>query len=207
MPAPRHTAEFIVAAWVRVGRLITSTDWAPLEVRFAHPPPPDPAEHVDFFQTTVHFSRGENALVLPAALLDTPCARAEPALVAVLDQYAADRLERAPGTNNFANRVRMVIADELQGGEPTTTRVAARLRMSVRTLNRLLANEGTSHRQMLETLRQELATRHLASDLMSTSEIAFLLGFSELASFHRAFKRWTGVTPATFRKQQRLRRR
>ena len=203
LPAPRQTAEFLIAGWVRVGRLITGTDWAPLEVQFAHAPPADTSAHRRFFQGDVRFARGENALVLPASLLDTPCVRADAALAAVLDQYAADRLLRAPRTSSFADRVRTVIEDELQGGEPTATRVAARLKMSVRTLNRLLASEGTSYRRMLDALRQEVATHHLAGNVMSIAEVAFLLGFSELTSFHRAFKRWTGLTPAAFRDRQR----
>ena len=75
--------------------------------------------------------------------------------------------------------------------------------MSVRTLNRLLAAEGTSYRQLLDALRSELAARHLAGDDVSIAEVGFLLGFSELSSFHRAFKRWTGRTPAEFREEHR----
>ena len=75
--------------------------------------------------------------------------------------------------------------------------------MSVRTLSRALAAAGTSYRQVLDGLRRELALRHLARNTISISEIAFLLGFVELSSFDRAFKRWTGVTPADFRKQSR----
>ena len=203
LAAPRQTAEFLLACWVRIGRLITDADWTPWEVRFAHPAPPDSSELQRFFRAPVHFARGENALVLPLALLDTPCVRADPALVAVLDRYAADRLLRAPEGASFADRARAVIVEELQGREPTAARVALRLKTSVRTLNRLLADEGTSHRKMLDSVRQELATRHLARNELSIAEIAFLLGFSELASFHRAFKRWTGATPRTFREQQR----
>jgi AraC-like DNA-binding protein len=73
--------------------------------------------------------------------------------------------------------------------------------MSVRTLTRLLAAEGTTYRELLETLRRDLAGRYLAGDALSVSEISFLLGFAELSSFHRAFKRWTGRTPAEFRQQ------
>ncbi len=78
-------------------------------------------------------------------------------------------------------------------------RLAARLKTSVRTLNRALAAEGLSYRKLVDQLRQELACRHLADDRVSIAEVAFLLGFSELSAFYRAFKRWTGYTPADFR--------
>lgn len=64
---------------------------------------------------------------------------------------------------------------------------------------RTLAREGTTYRELLDQLRLELSTRHLANPRMSLGEIAFVLGFSELSAFHRAFRRWTGTTPAEFR--------
>jgi AraC-like DNA-binding protein len=71
--------------------------------------------------------------------------------------------------------------------------------MSVRTLNRLLADEGTSYRELLDSRRCDIAKGYLSGDRVSIAEIAFLLGFSELSSFHRAFKRWTAQTPREFR--------
>jgi hypothetical protein len=115
---PRQSAEFLLAAWVRGGRAITGVDWAPLEVRFAHPPPSDLAEHKRFFRADIRFETGVNALVLPTALLDTPCTRADPALADVLERYAADRLERAPQTSSIADRVSHALADDLRGGRP-----------------------------------------------------------------------------------------
>jgi AraC-like DNA-binding protein len=201
--APRQTAEFLLAAWVRAGRVITGIDWAPAEVHFVHPAPSNSTDHARFFRVRVHFAMHENALVLSPRLLETPCARADPALAAVLDRYAADRLEQMPRSNGIADRVRSVLDDELRGGEPTASRLAARLKMSVRSLNRLLAAENTSYYELLDGLRRDLAERHLADQHMSISEVGFLLGFSELSSFHRAFKRWTGRTPSQFRQEFR----
>jgi AraC-like DNA-binding protein len=79
--------------------------------------------------------------------------------------------------------------------------------MSVRTLNRLLAAEDTTHRELLDAVRRDEAARHLRGDHLSIAEVAFLLGFSELSSFYRAFKRWTGRTPAQFRQEHRAARR
>ena len=197
--APRQSAEFLLAIWVRGGRLATGTDWAPTEVRFAHPEPQDSRDHRRFFAAPVRFATGENALVMPAALLDTPCQRADPALLAVLDRYAADRLERAPATTGFADRARAALMEELRAGEPSAARLATRLRTSVRTLNRSFAAESLSYRKLLDHLRHEQACRHLADGRVAIAEIAFLLGFSELSAFYRAFKRWTGQTPAEFR--------
>ena len=70
-------------------------------------------------------------------------------------------------------------------------------------MRRELAAEGTSYRQLIDQLRHRLAVRYLADDRLSIAEAAFLLGFSELSAFHRAFKRWTGQTPAGFRRDHR----
>ncbi|MCB1035891.1 MAG: helix-turn-helix transcriptional regulator, partial [Acidobacteria bacterium] len=82
---------------------------------------------------------------------------------------------------------------------PTAAQVASALHMSVRSLHRGLKQEETSFRRLLEQLRRERAADLLAEGRCSLSEVAFLLGFSELSAFYRAFKRWTGMTPAEFR--------
>jgi AraC-like DNA-binding protein len=202
---PRLSAEFVLTAWVRIGRLVTGTDWAPTEVRFGHPAPADDREYRRFFRAPVYFSMGQNTLVLPTDLLDSPCVRADPGLVALLDRYVSDRIEQAPRTCSLADRVRNALAEALNGGDIHASRIASRLKMSVRTLHRALADEGTSFGGILAALRTEMAGRFLADHRISIAEVAFLLGFSELSSFHRAFKRWTGQTPAEFRASHRSR--
>jgi AraC-like DNA-binding protein len=146
----------------------------------------------------------KNALVLPVALLDLPCRRSDLSLLSLLDGYAADRLGRPPAAT-FADRARAALSEELQAEHVTAHRLAARLEVSVRTLNRTLAAEGTSYRRLLDQLRLDIAGHHLVDDRVSVAEVAFLLGFSELSAFHRAFKRWTGCTPAAFRASARTR--
>jgi AraC-like DNA-binding protein len=203
MAAPRQTAELLLAAWVRAGRVATRTRWSPAEVRFAHRAPRDSREHERFFRAPLRFATGENALVLPAPLLDLPCRRTDSSLLSLLDRYATDRLGGPRGTT-FADRARAALSEELQAGNVTAHGLAARLKLSVRTLHRSLAAEGTSYRRLLDRLRLDIAERHLIDDRMSVAEVAFLVGFSELSAFHRAFKRWTGRTPVTFRAEARV---
>lgn len=198
--APRQSAEFIVAAWVRAGRLATGQDWSPLEVRFAHPEPTQTADHRRFFGSPVRFSTGENALVLPASLLAVSCAREDPGLLALLDRYATERLDHLPDAPGFADRARALLTEDLGSGEATATRLASRMKMSSRTLDRVLGAEGTSFRKLYDELRRQRAARALANDGVSISEVAFVLGFVDLGSFYRAFKRWTGQTPRQYRK-------
>lgn len=87
----------------------------------------------------------------------------------------------------------------LTAGEATATRVARRLAMSERTMQRRLQAEGVSFAQLLDEGRAALAKAHLADPAMSLAEIAWLLGFADQSSFTRSFRRWTGEPPGAWR--------
>ncbi len=196
---PRHSAEFVVAGWLRIGRVATGRDWSPLAVRFAHPPPADTAALEAHFRCPIRFAAGENALDFDAALLDAPSTAADPGLLAVLERHAGMLLEQVPAAPSLAERVRAALPDALRRGDARAATIAARLHMSVRTLQRGLADEGTAFADILDGVRHQLAVRELTAGRLAISEIAFLLGFAELSSFYRAFRRWTGRTPADYR--------
>jgi AraC-like DNA-binding protein len=80
--------------------------------------------------------------------------------------------------------------------------VARQLAMSGRTLQRRLAAEGVSYQQLLDDTRKEAAGRLLIESTLAIAEVAYLVGYSEPAPFHRAFRRWYGVTPEAFRNRQ-----
>mgnify|MGYP001946743321 CR=1 FL=1 len=73
--------------------------------------------------------------------------------------------------------------------------------VSGRTLQRRLAEEGTSFRTLLLEVRRELAERYISDPHMPLAEISYMLGFADSSSFSRAFKRWTGEPPALFREK------
>src|SRR5262245_50542607 len=183
--------------------MAADTNWSPVAVHFAHAAPPATAEYSDYFGCPVQFSSGQNGMILPLELLDIPCKGSDPALLAVLDRYVIDRLARAPSGTSQADRVRSAILNALKAGEPSASGIAHQLKMSVRTLHRQLAIEGTTYRAVLDHLRKEMATAHLANHRIAITEVAFLLGFSELSAFYRAFHRWNGCTPADFRRRLR----
>jgi AraC-like DNA-binding protein len=84
-------------------------------------------------------------------------------------------------------------------GAPTAERVARALHMSRRTMTRKLERERTTFNAELDAVRREMAVERVLDTKVSLAEIAFLLGFSHVESFHRAFRRWTGETPLTYR--------
>ena len=197
-PAPRQPAEFLLAVWLRAGRNLTGLEWSPEEVHFAHPEPASTSEHQRIFRAPLRFRSSGNRLVFDRALLDRPCLRADSEMLAVLCRLADEVLERLPATDTWADRARNAAAEELRAGDPSIERIASRLHMSARTLQRRLADEGTSYTELQDRLRHELAANYLADARLSIGEVTFLLGYSDLASFHRAVKRWTGMTPAAW---------
>ena len=105
------------------------------------------------------------------------------------------------GAHSTTDRVRAALLEGLPSGQFSADQVARKLRMSRRTLQRRIEVEGTTFQAVLQQTRLELARHYLAQSTLPTSQIAFLLGFAEPTSFHRAFRSWTGTTPDHVRRQ------
>jgi len=188
-------AECVLAGAVVWTRQITSRGVDPVEVRFAHRRPRDTREHARIFRAPLRFDAGENAVVFPARTLALPVVGADADLLAVLETHAAALLAELPRRDRLSDRARDVIADDLAVRQPSLARVAARLRMSPRTLRRRLRAERTSPWRLLDALRREAALAHAREGRLGTREIGVALGFSDASAFHKAFRRWTGGTP------------
>jgi AraC-like DNA-binding protein len=135
--------------------------------------------------------------------LDRELPERDPKLHELISRHADQLLASLPKVETFTERVRNHLVSELRAGEPTAPAIARKLGVSTRTLTRKLEAEGHSFKELLEELRQGLATRYTASTDLLLSEVALLLGFSSAAAFNRAFKRWTGQSPLEYRRQHR----
>lgn len=121
----------------------------------------------------------------------------------MLCEHVALTLGQSARRQTLAGRVREIASREMLQGSPTVFSVARELHMSARTLARRLEREGTTFSDLLDQLRQELALRYVGHHELAFTEIAFRLGFSHVEAFYRAFKRWTGQTPLTYRRARR----
>jgi AraC-like DNA-binding protein len=200
-PINRYQAEFFLATWLRLARETCARDLVPVEVHFAHPAPTSIDEHRRFFACPVLFDQPDVGLLFAGADLDRPMHGADPALTSLLGRQLDRLLEGLPADASVTSRARALVKEDLPSGSAFVERVARQLAMSVRTLSRRLDAEGTSFRQLLESVRQELAFAHLRDPAVEIGEIAFLLGYSESSAFHRWFKRRTGRTPLEFRRE------
>jgi AraC-like DNA-binding protein len=158
----------------------------------------------DLFGCPVRYGQDWAGFSAPTEVLDLPVRRADPTAFEEAARICQRELDRISAEESTGARVRrLLLAD--QNGFPSLAVTARLLHMSPRTLHRRLVDEGTSYRELLESVRHTLAIQHVRSGRFSMEEIAYRLGYSDLANFRRAFKRWESVPPSAFRAQQRTR--
>ena len=195
----RQDTEMTLAMVAALCLNLTEGKWSAIKIHFTHREPRDTTEHRQLFRCPITYEAPTNSLYFATDYLSLPMAQADPVLCSVLDRHAENLLSRFPPRNSIVDQSRSIIGHELRGGDPSLERVAAQLGLSARTLQRKLHEQHTSHNELVDHLRHELAVRYLQEREMAIGEVAYLLGFSEPSSFHRAFKRWTGATPREFR--------
>jgi AraC-like DNA-binding protein len=144
------------------------------------------------------------AIELDAADLEHPVPQADRRLLPIVQRHLEERLASArDDEEDWLTSVRERIALEVCDGPPSIETVAARLALGVRTLQRRLGERGIVFKRMVDDVRRDLALRYLADGKSDLTEIAFLVGYSELSAFDRAFRRWTGSTPKQYQRQLR----
>ncbi len=155
-----------------------------------------------FFGCSVSFGRRENIIEMKLSDLNLQVITADDRLLAVLRRYCEDVLSRhAAQAPPLVERVERLIADRLAHGEARLDTVATKLGMSSRSLSGKLAELDTSFNGIVGSLRKDLALQYLQESNLRLTEIAFLLGYSEVSTFTHAFKRWTGITPTAYRRR------
>ena len=200
---PRYVLNSELSIYSAVFATLTGQPVVPLAVRLAYPRPADTREHERAFGTAaLAFDAPVTQVAFDAATLAQPVLHANPGLFPLVEQHAAALLAQLP-TNQpptLVEQVRREIVCQLQGAVPTLAAVADRLHLGVRTLQLKLKESNHTYQLLLDTVRCDLAQRHLREPHLSTTDIAFLLGYSEPSVFVRAFKKWTGQTPGAFRR-------
>jgi AraC-like DNA-binding protein len=203
----RQEAEFTLASIVIVAHEIVVGGIQPTAVQFIHSAPSDTTEHVRIFGVLPRFTTDVNALEVDAATMSRPLDTADPALSRIIERHAEASLASiGQPTESTTGQVRRILLTTLQEGPCSMTAIASKLGMSERTLQRKLASEGATFGALLEGVRRDLALRYLQDRQLTLAEIAYLLGYSEPSPFHRAFKRWTGSTPQTHRRESNRKR-
>jgi AraC-like DNA-binding protein len=186
-----------VALLFNIMRALCGPDWKPAEVRFAHRKPKDVVPFRRFFHAPLRFDAEENALVFSADWLNRQLPETDPQLRRLL-QRQIDALE-VRHADDFPEQVRSVLRSALVTGQAKAGQVAALFSMHARTLNRRLNEFGTGFQELADEGRFEIARQMLEDSTMDMAHIAAMLDYADASAFTRAFRRWSGTTPARWR--------
>jgi len=198
----RFADEYAVAAALAELRRYAGESVAARRVWFMHARPRELGPLSRFFGTReLDFGCDDHGFTFDGALLARPLPSADPRLAATVAPLAEAALRAQPRAADFAGevaaRIRALLPEAVDAAQ-----VAKALHMSARTLQRRLGEAGTQFSEVLDGVRADEAKRALLSSAVPLAEIAWKLGFADLATFSRAFKRWTGLPPGTFRRQR-----
>ena len=195
----RLSNEATIASITSISREVSSKSFTPIEVYFKHPAPDTITAHEAYFGCLVHYESDRDALLVSTETLQTPNKLGDETIARFFDMHLEEEVSKLEAERSLDYRVRNLISRALSEGVPAISDIARDLGMSGRTLQRRLAEEGYTFLTLVEESRRQLAERLLQQTAYSLAEVAFMTGYSEQSAFNRAFKRWSGQTPRSYR--------
>ncbi len=196
----RLSNEATLVSTVSLARQVSTERFHPLEVLIRHSAPGDCSAHEAYLGCPLRFDAAVDGLLLSPESLRVPNVLGDAGITQFLVSHLDAELAGVRDEVSLESRTKDAIARSLSEGLPRMADIARGLGFSVRSFHRRLSEHGVSFQTLAEDTRRELALSMLRDEAYSLSEIAFLTGFSEQSAFTRAFKRWTGQTPASYRK-------
>jgi AraC-like DNA-binding protein len=195
----RLRAEFAMVGFLRMMRHLVRSEVTARAVYFEYAAPDYRAEYARIFGGIERFEHEFTGIEFDAALLDQGHMPQKGELYTVLESLAERKLSRVTREGGHAERLRDYLVSNALAQRPQMDAVARSLGISVRSLRRRLDEEGVSYTSLLNEARATVAKRMLEDSSRSIYETAYAMGFSDPSAFHRAFKRWTGMTPTQYR--------
>ena len=183
---------------IRTARSLVGRELNPLWVSLRHPAPADTSCYQRVWRAPLTFNAERDVIAFSREDCERPLDTANAELARRNDEIISHYLQQLDQAT-LSGQVRDQLIKSLPHGEPSAEQLAATLNMSLRSLQRHLADAGTSFEQILLQVRQQLAGSYLADPRYAIGEIAFLLGYADASCFSRAFRRWHGQSPRAFR--------
>jgi AraC-like DNA-binding protein len=196
----RLSNEATLASAVSIARQVSPVPVAPLEVLIRHSAPKSVTAHGDWFGCPVRFGADLDAILFSRATLAQPNILGDAGISSYLVSHLDKELSEVADEASLVVETKDAIAQALSEGAPKMADIAQGLGLSARSFHRRLSEHGVTFQTLTEETRRDLAEGLLRDERHSLAEIAFLTGFAEQSSFTRAFKRWVGMTPASYRK-------
>ncbi|MEZ5490445.1 MAG: AraC family transcriptional regulator [Gammaproteobacteria bacterium] len=195
----RLSNEATVASMFTISREAAAQPVKLYGVFFKHAGPEITSDHEAFFGCPVHFNTDRDALLIAKESMQGRNKLADAGIAKYFKAQLEAEITQFYNEDSLDKQVKTQVANALSEGIPNVSDTASALAMSGRTLQRKLAEQGFTYQELVDGARRELAEQLLLQSKHSLSDIAFLTGFSEQSSFNRAFKRWAGQTPRSYR--------
>lgn len=199
----RQDAELSLGMFTNLMRHSIGQKWAPERVYFEHPQPEAWHEHCKAFDAPVFFGQPCNSLVFRRNALEKVMPGRDSRLLAIVMgsmELLGRQWGERQGGHDIINDVQAQIRIQLANGGPSLDQVAEQLKISSWSLQRRLGEVGVNFSGLVDKVRQEMGQYYLTRTSLPISELALLLGYSEVSAFSRAFRRWHGVSPKLWRR-------
>jgi len=195
--------ESLLVIWHRFSCWLTGKRIMLDEVSFNYPEPKHVDEYKHLFHCPLVFNQKQTRLSFNTRYLHETIIRDEQELKDFLKSSPADLLGKPDDYNSYTSQIRQYIGRDLREELPDFEMVSSKLNLSPQTLRRRLKEENTSYQEIKDNIRRDQAIYHLNRNDFSINEIAYRVGFTEPSTFHRAFKKWTNLTPGAYRQGER----
>jgi AraC-like DNA-binding protein len=200
LPGVKQSLDVAAGVSTNMHRMLCGPSSEIVSLHFPYPKPAElrPYEFLDC--RNIIFDQPGYAMFFPAEMLQWQVAHSDPQMKEILDTYL-ESLELG-GQHATSRQVEKLIRGFLSTGDCTLPHIARFLSVSIRALQNRLGAEHSSFQLLLDKVRRELAINHLSRGDMQLTQIAYLLGYSELSAFSRGFKRWYGTSPRNWQRLQ-----
>jgi AraC-like DNA-binding protein len=195
----RTPVDMIFSAAIFLFKLLNGRQVRPLAAHYRYPRPADASVHEQHLRVAPLWNQKHNMLVMHGSDMELPVIGHNPELNLHFQRLLEERLQAMEQGSNTAAEVRRIILRHFRFSLPDLMEVAGHMHITPRTLQRRLAQEGNSFQSIVDAVKRDLSLGMLANKRLSVSEVGYKLGYGEPAAFQRAFKRWTGSTPASYR--------
>lgn len=198
-PGMRFSNEATLASICSISAQVSTLPFQPLEIHFKHGAPAFTHHHETHFGCPVRFDSDRDALLVSTATLQAPNRLGDRSISRFFRTYLESEVARFEGDESLDRQVLDRVSSALSEGVPKISDVARDLCLSARTLQRRLADDGWSYQSLVDEARRRLSSRLLRETDYSLGDVAFMAGFADQSAFSRAFKRWEGQTPRSYR--------
>lgn len=198
LPGQTQISELAMGVGHQLMRTLLGSRWLPDALTFKHAPLATPARYRRALGTLPRFNGSSYAWMFDAKLLDVPLSDADKALHQLMRQHL-NNLSKLTSVE-LTDYIRRLLRSFLPSGRVTVEYIADFMQMSPRSLQRRLAEVGSSFQDLLDETRQSMAEHYLNESEVNLRQLSELLGYSDQSAFSRAFHRWHGMSPRQWMK-------